>query len=574
RLAREAPDNLEVQMQYGRGLRRAGRSGDAIRVLTPLAARIEGDRATPLAMLAELHVARGERDAAIDSAEQASAVTRGPEPLIRVSEALRQRGDLSAAQAALERAVNLFPERPGPLFELGMLAMTSGDLSAATTALTEALSKRGDDYIRKRAGAMALSLVVLTHREAEFLSALAQTATVDSSVSSRGLLAQTIELMDRDALRTWARRNPTLSEQVERQLLHAVRRDPLSTRAVAAETLGKLGAPNSGDTLVRVATRITTPPTISRTERRHLDRLRWEALLAAGALDDPRTFAPLMDAASKSRDPSVEIGATLALANSDHDASLEPLRALLLEDPRSEVKRALVCVGLARAAIRAGARLDAQLRPRIERSRTLARTSTATLSCEIANAVHTRDAQVARLLPLVSRDEQAVAEVAVWRLGRTAHPADHPEIGATLWRTFLASSGSLHAVARAALLRFYGEGTPNTLAPKVAAAPMPRLPLSITEWARDLLAHTEVRADWRRHATLAHAHLARALVSMEQGPRYERRAVTRWNEQCAIRNPPNRRASDSRTEHALLNCLVDGDEGQPRPEHTNASGPR
>ncbi len=575
RLVELAPQSHEVLLSYGRALRRANRPADAIRVLSDLASRGGGDLATPLLLLAELHVERGEAVAAIERAGEAATATRAPGPSIRIAAELRQRGDLESARDALRAAAKAFPEHPAPMFELGMLEMTGGDLPAAADCLTAALSRRGDDYLSKRAGSMALSLMSLTGQEAEFLSLLARESSANSSLVSRGLIAQTVELMSDVELRAWKREHLEWAPVIERELLRAFRGDPLTARASAARMLGRLHARHTGGELVRVATRIATPRSVSRTERRGLDRLRWGALLAAGTIDDADTLDALFEAATTSRDATVKIGATWALINSDHPDALALLGLLLDEKNVSDLKRALVCAGLARAGLAARGPRAWRLRPRIERARTLSRTATAITACEIANAVYTQDSQVRRLLPLLWSDDEGLAEVVVWRLGRTPHPEDNAAIGAALWRTYLSSSGQIRRAARAAVTQFYAAAPSPSIPAKVGRASVDRMPASISRWSRDLLHAAPVAAAWSAEASAsAHEHLAQAVLEMERGPRFERLALAHWNQRCAMRSPLHGGSSGGRAGQAPLNCLLGGNERQPAPEQTNASALR
>lgn len=574
-LARAAPQSHEILLSYGRALRLAGRRAGAIQILEELVSRGGDDRATPLLLLAELQVERGDASAAIVRASEAATTVRAPAPLLRIAVNLRQRGDLSMARDALWRAATMFPDHPAPMFELGMLEMTNGDLSAAATSFTASLSKRGDDYIAKRAGAMALSLMSLSDREPEFLSVLSQTSPADSSLASRGLITQTIGFMDDHEVSAWKQAHPDSSAHIERDLLRAFRHDPLLARAMAAQALGRLRAANTSGELVRVATRITTPPTVSRTKRRRLDQLRWEAILAAGTIDDVQTLGPLSEAAATNRNSRVDIAATWALANSDNPEVVAPLARLLEDKDTSELKRALVCVGLARAGLGVHDAHAWELRPLIERVRANARTSTAITACEIANVVYTQDSQVRRLLPLLRSDERALIEIVVWRLGRVAEPADNSAIGETLWQIYLSSSGSLHDVARSAVARFYAERPSPSTAPKLSHDSLPLMATSISRWTRDILHTPGPVSAWSAEAAAsAHRHATRALLKLERGPRFERLALVHWNEQCATRSPLHLGYSDLDTEQALLNCLLRGGGSQPRPERTNASPAR
>jgi hypothetical protein len=297
--------------------------------------------------------------------------------------------------------------------------------------------------------------------------------------------------------------------------------------------------------------------------------------LAAGSIDERPSLEPLRDAALTSRDSTVELAATWALANSDHSEVHSSLRRLLEDNEISDLKRALICVGLARASLRRGALPAWSLRPQIERARTLARTTTAITACEMANAIFTQDSLAPRLLPLLWGDDEDLVEVLVWRLGRTRHAGDNPAIGEALWRTYLSSSGRLHRIARSAVARFYRGSAESPVPPRLDRTSLNRLPGAIATWSRALLHASTPDSPWSADARAsAHSQLERAVHQMRRGPRHERVAIEAWSERCAMRNPLPRGPPGDLARETLLKCLLGGDQRPPPPEQTNASAAR
>jgi choline-sulfatase len=140
-LSSQGIDSFESHYYYGQalvGLRKWRAAADEFERAIP---RLPGFAASYL-MLAECHVAAGNRSAAIDALGRgATAVPRDPRLHRRLGDLHRDSGQLQAALAQFRTAIDLDPIEASQWNSVGMILGADGDLGAAERSFREAVRR-------------------------------------------------------------------------------------------------------------------------------------------------------------------------------------------------------------------------------------------------------------------------------------------------------------------------------------------------------------------------------------------------------------------------------------------------
>jgi arylsulfatase A-like enzyme len=138
-------DSFESHYYYGQalvGLRKWRAAADEFERAIP---RLPGFAASYL-MLAECHVAAGNRSAAVDALGRGTtAVPRDPRLHRRLGDLRRDNGQLQAALAEFRTAIDLDPTEASQWNSVGMILGADGDLDAAERSFREAVRRDGGE---------------------------------------------------------------------------------------------------------------------------------------------------------------------------------------------------------------------------------------------------------------------------------------------------------------------------------------------------------------------------------------------------------------------------------------------
>ncbi len=177
-----APVLATLANRAGAGAERL-RAGDLAGARTLFEADLaqDPDRLSALNDLAVSYVLDGHGDAArrlLDEVVASGDPLEQQAALVNLGELYAAEGYLSAAQAYLETARSLDPNRPEPLYALALLADARGDLAAARSTLREALR-------RDEGGAARAALAYVYAEERVHLEALVAEQTGERGTAER-----------------------------------------------------------------------------------------------------------------------------------------------------------------------------------------------------------------------------------------------------------------------------------------------------------------------------------------------------------------------------------------------------
>lgn len=267
---------------------------------------------------------------------------------LRLAEMYRARGDVDSAIASLRRAIELNDRLFATYFELADLYL--GHRSAARDAV--ALYRRvivlapDDDYVL-RAGRRAVQIAPAAGVGEELERDLSNASAAQPTRGVfRRLLVSYYDSAARPLINRLRQGSAREAEQARAELarmgaralaplLDALGDTDSTQQQVALDILGFLANPNASSALVTLAESAQTS-----------SALRQSALLAAGALGDPRVFTRML-ALATAGDATLATIATWGIAHVRTRAAQDALLRLLNSDEASDSVRMMAALGLA-----------------------------------------------------------------------------------------------------------------------------------------------------------------------------------------------------------------------------------
>jgi tetratricopeptide (TPR) repeat protein/HEAT repeat protein len=343
---------VEAGFALARLLKQTGQLDEASLRLDELARRAPDRAGDAELQLAEIALARGDRNGALTRAAAAAERADAAE-LVRIAEVRERAGDDALAAATYRLALARGPS-PTAALALARLLERQGDLTGAAAVVETALAGARDDASIADTTRRALDLDESLGRLAALAEALAPGADGGEETPARRralteVLGRLLPALYRDPAADAARAR--LARLALRPLLDLVVGADLPDRR-AIELLGLLGNADATPALARIASRdpsadaAARPALLARAPAGRSEA-RAAAIVALGRLGDPRAITALAPAAASG--PLATRMAALWALGRIADDRVRPLLWRAVEDPRPEIA-AIACLGLGRHA--------------------------------------------------------------------------------------------------------------------------------------------------------------------------------------------------------------------------------